>query len=98
REALPDPVSVLPLGNVVELGPQRRRELVDEADEIDPSQRAPPPGRELRQPAKDDEVTVDHWHDAGSAHLHDDLTAVREASRVHLADRRGGNRLLPKTC
>ena len=73
-------------GEVVELGAQRPRELLDEPDGADLGGGLPLPLCAGRQVLEDLEVLLDLLDDAGPAHLDHDLCAVLQRRGVCLPD------------
>ena len=77
---------------VVELLAHRASELVDEAVRVDEVECAHSILRDLRRLVQQREVGLDLPRRRRPLHLHRDAPAVRQHGRVHLADRRGGDR------
>ena len=93
-EVAVEDLGVAPLQPVVELLADRAGELVDELLGVDEVERA---DTLLRQPGGLEEqrqVGLDLPRRVRALHLDDDAAAVRQDGAVHLADRRGGERLL----
>ena len=79
---------------VVELLPDRARELVDEGPRVDEVERADALLREPRGLVEQRQVGLDLPRGAGALHLDRDLPPVRQRRAVHLTDRRSGERRL----
>jgi len=79
---------------VVELGAELPRELVDEPARVDEVERADALLHEPRRLVHERDVGLDLPRGARPLHLHRDRPPVRERRAVHLADRRGRDRLL----
>src|SRR2546428_584613 len=77
---------------VVELLPDRARELVDERPGVDEVERPDALLRDARGLVEEGEVGLDLARRARPLHLHRDAAAVRERRAVDLADRGGGER------
>ncbi len=77
---------------VVELLPDRARELVDHLVRVDEVERAHPLLRDPRGLVQKREVGLDLARRVRPLHLHRDAPAVRERRAVDLADRGGGDR------
>ena len=77
---------------VVELLPDRARELVHELARVDEVERADPLAREPRRLVEEAEVGFDLLRRARPLHLDRDPAPVRQGRAVHLADRRGRDR------
>ena len=87
-------VGVARLLAVVELLAHGARELVHEALRVDEVECANAVLRDLRRLIEQREVGLDLPRRCRALHLHGDAAAVREDGLVHLADGRGGDRLL----
>ena len=85
---------VLRLDAVVELLAKRACELVDELLRVDEVERADAVLRDPRSLIEKTEVGLDLPRRSRPLHLDRDPAAVREHRRVHLADRRSGDRRL----
>ena len=81
-------LSVPPLLDVIGLGPQRMRKLVDQADDVVLLRHRPAPAGVRGQIAQDLQVLFDLVGDGGPLHLHHHRGAVSQGGGVHLADRR----------
>ena len=75
---------------VVELGPERRRELAGQSTRV-VARRPGQSAREVAQSAEHREIGLDPLDDPGASYLHH-LAAVGEMGRMHLGDRRRGDR------
>src|SRR5213076_1234194 len=69
---------------VVELLPDRARELVDELPRVDEVERADPLPREPRGLVEESEVALDLARRVRALHLHGDAVPVRQRRPVHL--------------
>ena len=83
---------VAALEAVVELLPDRARELVYELARVDEVERPDPLAGETRRLVEERDVGLDLPRGARALHLDGDAPSVRERGLVHLADRRGGDR------
>ena len=87
-------VGVARLEPVVELLPDRTRELVDDVVRVDEVERADALLRKACRLVEQREIGLDLRRRIRPLHLHHDPPAVRQHRPVHLPDRRGGERLL----
>ena len=96
-EVLVEAVGVPRFEPVVELLPDRARELVDDLVRVDEVERANALLRELRRLVHQREVGLDLPRRVRPLHLDDDAPAVRQRRAVHLPDRRRGERHARRT-
>jgi hypothetical protein len=92
RPVAAEAVGVAALRAVVELEPDRPRELVDEVARVDEVERADPLLGQTRSLIEEREVGLDLARCAGTLNLDGDLPAVGQRGAVDLADRRRGDR------
>ena len=93
-EVLVELLGVSGLDAIVELLPDRARELVDNRHRVDELERSHPLAREPGELIHELEVGLDLARGIRPLHLDDDAAAVRKHGAVHLADRRGRDRHL----
>ena len=92
-EVLVERIGVACLEPVVQLLPDRARELVDDLARIDEVERADPLLRKPRRLVHEGEVGLDLPGRIRPLHLDHDPSAVRKRRAMDLPDRRGGQRL-----
>src|SRR5207247_776671 len=76
---------------VVELLPDRARELVHELARVDEVERTDALLRDARRLVEEREVGLDLTRGAGALHFDGDASAVRQRGTMDLADRGGGD-------